>query len=485
MKLFDRLSLIIGGGRRGANDAQRREEVINPADESVLGLLPHASAEDLAATVSAAKAGFAVWRKSSGEERRAVLRGAADILRGRLDELTRVMTLEQGKPLRESAGEWQRVIETLEWHGDAATTLAARPSSASNLEFIQLSLPEPVGVSLGLTAWNFPAVLPVRKVAPALAAGCSMILKASEETPASAQALVEALIEAGLPAGVLNLVFGDPAMISATLISHPDVRKVSFTGSIPVGKLLAHQAAAGLKRCTFELGGHAPVIVFDDCDLEETARGLAGFKFRNAGQVCISPSRFYVHDSVYDEFRELFLEEARKVVLGPGTIESTTMGPMANRRRVEAMARFKADAIGRGARVIVEEAPLPENGFFVAPVVLEDVPEEALVMNEEVFGPIVPLCRFHSEQEAVFAANRLPYGLAAYAFTGDRERARRLAADIEAGSVNLNSFAPAPADTPMGGVKESGYGYEGGLEGVESYLVRKLLRAPSELWQEP
>ncbi len=483
--MFDRLSLIIGDERRGANDVQRCEEVINPADESVLGLLPHANTEDLEAVVSAAKAGFAVWRRSSGGERRAVLRGAADILRGRLEELTRVMTLEQGKPLRESAGEWQRVIETLEWHGDAAATLAARPSSASSPELVQFSLPEPVGVSLGLTAWNFPAVLPVRKVAPAIAAGCSMILKASEETPASAQALVEALIEAGLPAGVLNLVFGEPAMISATLISQPDVRKVSFTGSIPVGKLLAHQAAAGLKRCTFELGGHAPVIVFDDCDLEATARGLAGFKFRNAGQVCISPSRFFVHDSVYDEFRDLFPEEARKVVLGPGTTESTTMGPMANRRRVEAMARFKADAIGRGARIAYDGAPPPDTGFFVAPLVLEDVPEEALVMNEEIFGPIVPICRFHSEQEAISAANRLPYGLAAYAFTGDRERARRLAVEIEAGSVNLNTFAPAPADTPMGGVKESGYGYEGGLEGIEAYLVRKLLRAPAELWQEP
>jgi succinate-semialdehyde dehydrogenase/glutarate-semialdehyde dehydrogenase len=291
-------------------------------------------------------------------------------------------------------------------------------------------------------------------------------------------ALVESLLQAGLPEGVVNLVFGDPAAVSAYLIARPEVRKISFTGSVPVGKLLARQAAAGLKRCTFELGGHAPAIVFADAEVEAAAKTLAAFKFRNAGQVCIAPSRFYVDETVYSRFREAFIEEARGVVLGSGLDERTSMGPMANRRRVDVMNELKSDAIKRGARVVFETRSVPKAGFFVPPMVLEGVSEEAALMVREPFGPIAPLVPFANETVAIEAANRLPYGLSAYLFTRSPERARDAAAALESGSVAINTVSPAQPGTPFGGVKESGYGYEGGREGIDAFLVKKLLSAP-------
>lgn len=473
--MFDRLGLFIDGQWRRTGSAGAGEDVVNPADESVLGRLPHAGDGDLDDAVAAARKGLEAWRKSSAEDRAGIMHRAADLLQQRAQDLSRFMTLEQGKPLAESAGEWARVLETLQWNADAALRIASKsyPARAGGLK--QETRPEPVGICLALTAWNFPAVLAVRKLAPALAAGCSIILKAAEETPASAMALVEALHDAGLPPGVVNLVFGVPSDISANLIARPEIRKISFTGSVPVGQHLAALAAPGLKRCTLELGGHAPAIIFDDADVETAAATLAGFKFRNAGQVCIAPSRFYIQGSAYDRFRDAFVQHARQIVLGNGLSPDTTMGPMANARRVEAMAELKDDAITRGARVALEGGPVPNKGYFVAPMVLEDVTDEARIMREEPFGPIAPLSRFDERDEVLGRANALEYGLASYVFTGAQDTAEHMIARLDCGGVAINTVSPAQPETPFGGIKHSGYGYEGGEEAIDAYLAKKLV----------
>ncbi len=450
-------------------------DVLNPADASVLGRVPLASDRDLDRAVHAAVRGLECWRVSTPADRAAVLGKAAELIRVRRSVNALVMTLEQGKPLRESEAEWDRVSENLDWHAQALERLGevGYPVRAGGIA--QRSVPQPVGVCLALTAWNFPAVLPIRKLAPALAAGCSVILKAAEETPASAMAVVRALVDAGLPDGVVNLVFGVPARVSQYLIARPEVRKVSFTGSVPVGKELARLAAAGLKRATLELGGHAPMIVCEDADVEEAASLGAAFKYRNAGQVCIAPSRFYVHTSVLPRFVEAFAGYAEGLEVGDGRRETTTMGPMANPRRIEAMTRFMADAEQLGARTVLGGRGLDRTGFYWLPTVLCEVPEGAAIMREEPFGPIAPIVAFTTLDEVVARANALPFGLAAYAFTASEEISERLIRDVEAGSLAINTVIPAQADTPFGGVKESGYGYEGGLEGIEGFLSKKLV----------
>ena len=476
--MFDRISLIIGAEYRDAGVTGQSENLINPATEQVLGQVPHARESDLDDVVNAAQAGLDSWRQSSLKQRHDVMFTAADIIEENISEYARIMTLEQGKPLIEAEGEWSRVVETLRWNGEAAMKLKSATYPPRSEDLVQYSQPEPVGICLALTAWNFPAILPVRKIAPALAAGCSVILKAAEETPASAQLLVEALIEAGLPHGVVNLVFGDPAFISSMLIQKPQIRKITFTGSVPIGKLLAQQASEGLKRCTFELGGHAPAIVFNDADVETAAKTLAGFKFRNAGQVCIAPSRFFIHENVYDQFRQIFIEQAKKITIGDGIKSGVTMGPMANPRRIKAMHYLLDDALAKGANVAYIAPELPENGYYVSPTVLEDVNMECRIMLEEPFGPIAPLVKFNDTTDVIEQANALPYGLACYVFTGSGQLAKQLVAQLEAGSVAINTVSPAQPETPFGGVKESGYGYEGGLEGIDAFLVKKLVSAP-------
>ena len=471
------LALYIDGtwtqGSSGAG-----EEVINPADETVLGRLPHAAASDLAAALAAAEKGLALWRRSTPETRREVLLKTGEILRSRRDALAPTMTLEQGKTLLESKLEWDRVIDTLDWCAEAALRIEdqAYPERGGNLQ--QASRHEPVGICLALTAWNFPAILPVRKLAPALAAGCSVILKAAEETPASALALVRALEEAGLPGGVVNLVFGEPDQVSRHLLAAPQIRKLSFTGSVPVGKHLAALAAPGLKRCTLELGGHAPAIVFADADVEAAAEALAAFKYRNAGQVCIAPSRFFVELPAYPRFLEAFLAFAEGLVLGDGQDPATTMGPMANPRRIAAMEAFMADAKANGAEVLAGGAAPQGNGYFWQPTVLSQVGPTARIMQEEPFGPIAPVTPFDDAEAVLATANALPYGLAAYVFTGSSERADAMIAGLESGSVAVNTVTPAQPDTPFGGVKDSGYGYEGGMEGITAFLNKKLVSRP-------
>jgi succinate-semialdehyde dehydrogenase/glutarate-semialdehyde dehydrogenase len=345
--------------------------------------------------------------------------------------------------------------------------------------FQQRRVPEPVGVVAALTAWNFPSILVSRKLAPALAAGCTVILKAAEETPASAVAMVRILEEAGLPPGVLNLVFGEPDQVSTRLLDSALVRKLSFTGSVPVGKLLAAKAAKHLVRCTFELGGHAPVIVLPDADPAQVAAQTCAFKFRNAGQVCITASRFFVHESIHDEVLARFVEQAKALKVGDGREEGVQMGPMANLRRIEAMGELVEDAVAKGAKLMTGGERLGNRGYFFPPTVLADVPDAARIMREEPFGPVAPFVSFAAVEEAISRANALEYGLAAYVFGQDQRAAEQVGEALEAGVVGVNVFTPMLADTPAGGVKSSGYGYEGGRAGLDAYLQYKLISVPA------
>ncbi len=472
--MYEKLALFINGewtngsGRGG-------EDVINPATEAALGRLPHATVKDLDRALESAAKGYTIWRKTPAYDRARIIKKAADIVRANAESIATTLTTEQGKVLAEARIEVNVSADILEWYAEEGRRAYGRiiPGRMPNQR--QMVVKEPIGVSAAFTPWNFPALTPVRKIGGALAAGCSLILKASEETPGACVAIVRAFQEAGLPPGVLNLVFGVPAEVSEHIIASPIVRKFSFTGSIPVGKHLARIAADHMKRATMELGGHGPVIVFDDVDAEKVAAAAAVGKFRNAGQVCISPTRFFVHDKVYDRFVEKFASIAKDMKVGNGLDKDTQMGPMANARRVEAMEKLVGDAVQRGARVAAGGQRLGNQGYFYAPTILADVPDDARVMNDEPFGPVAPCVRFKEFGEVVHQANKLPFGLAAYAFTNSTERATAVADALESGMVGVNHFGVSLPETPFGGVKESGYGHEGGIEGLDAYLVTKFV----------
>jgi succinate-semialdehyde dehydrogenase/glutarate-semialdehyde dehydrogenase len=396
-------------------------------------------------------------------------------LRERADAIAPVMTREHGKPLAEARGEVVSGADIFDWFAEEARRTYGRVIPARSDVVQQFVVKEPVGPVAAFTPWNFPINQAARKVAAALAAGCSVILKGPEETPASCAALAQALADAGLPAGVLNLVFGMPADISSYLIPHKTIRKVSFTGSVPVGKHLAALAGQHMKRVTMELGGHSPAIVFADADVEVAAKILSSNKFRNAGQICVSPTRFLVHETLYEPFVDRFVAAAKAVKIGDGATAGVTMGPLATARRVEAMEGFIADAVGKGATVRTGGRRIGNKGCFFEPTVLTDVPTDARVMNEEPFGPIALMLPFRTFEEAVAEANRLPYGLAAYAYTRSVKTAAAVAAAFESGTVSINHHGLAPIETPLGGVKDSGYGSEGGAEAIEAYLVTKFV----------
>lgn len=446
--------------------------VLNPATEEVIGQVELATTTDLDRALAAATRGFAVWRNTPIAQRTAILLKAAALLTERADHVGRVMTLEQGKPLQEAKGEALRVAGALRWDAEDARRAYGRiiPSADDTVLSVRQ---EPVGPVAAFTPWNFPAGSPMRKIAGALSAGCSIVIKASEETPGTAVELVKCFADAGLPAGVLNLVFGDPAEVSSHLIADERIRLVAFTGSIPVGKLLAAQAGAAMKPSLMELGGHAPVIVAADADPVQAARKAAFAKFINAGQVCTSPSRFLVHSSLHDAFVAAFLAATDRVVVGDGLDEGVTMGPLANPRRLKAMEELVADAVSRGATVERGGERLDRPGFFFAPTVLTDVPLDARVMVEEPFGPIAPIVRFDDLDEALAIANSLPYGLAAYGFTRSSATAEKLIRGFEAGILSINHCGGSVHEAPSGGVKSSGHGREGGPEGLEAYLVTK------------
>ena len=462
-------------GEWGAAASGKTLAVLDPATGETIGRVAHAESADLDRALAAAARGFEAWRNTSALERSKLLRKAADVLRGRVDQVAEIMVREQGKPLVEARGETSLAPDNIEWMAEEGRRSYGRVIPARLPGVYQMSLREPVGVVAAFTPWNFPINQAVKKIAAALAAGCAIIVKGPEETPASVAELARAFHDAGLPPGVVQLVYGVPAEISSYLIPHPVVRKISFTGSTAVGKQLAAMAGQHMKRVTMELGGHAPAIIFDDANLEVATQVLAANKFRNAGQVCIAPTRFLVQERVYDEFVGRFTKAAEAVRVGNGLEPGTTMGPLANDRRVQAMEGFIADAIQHGGEVRTGGARIGNKGNFFQPTVMTGVPTEARVMNEEPFGPLALMTPFRDMEEAVSEANRLAYGLAAYAYTSSATRATKVAAAVESGMMAINHHGLALPETPFGGVKDSGYGSEGGVEGLEAYLSTKFV----------
>ncbi|MSQ03353.1 MAG: NAD-dependent succinate-semialdehyde dehydrogenase [Myxococcales bacterium] len=469
----DTLLHIDGAWRPGRQG--RTIPVQNPATGAIIGQVAHAETEDLDDALAAAERGFQLWRRTSAYDRYQLMRRAADLFRGRADDIARRLTLEQGKPLAEALGEVKLGVDLIEWFAEEGRRTYGRviPARAPNVE--QLVIREPVGPVAAFTPWNFPINQVVRKLCGAVATGCSIIIKAPEETPASPADLVAAFVDAGVPPGVVQLVFGVPSEVSSYLIPHPIIRKVTFTGSTQVGKQLAALAGLHMKRATMELGGHAPAVVFADADVEYAAKLLATVKFRNAGQVCTSPTRFLVERSVYDRFVEGFVAAAERIVVGDGLLPTTRMGPLANERRLRAMEELVADARACGSRVLTGGHRIGTEGFFFAPTVLVDLPARARILSEEPFGPLVPIQPFDSFAEVLAEANRLPYGLAAYAYTKSLTTAQAYSAGVESGMVAINHHGLALPELPFGGIKDSGHGNEGGTEGLEGYLNTKLV----------
>jgi succinate-semialdehyde dehydrogenase/glutarate-semialdehyde dehydrogenase len=453
--------------------------VENPATGKEIGRVAHASRADLDRALDAADRGFATWRDFTPAARSVIMRKAAALMRARADDIAMIMTLEQGKPLPEARGEALASADIIEWFAEEGFRVYGRlVPHRGNLSIRQMVVKDPVGPVAAFTPWNFPINQVVRKIAAALATGCSIIVKAPEETPASPAALIRAFQDAGLPEGVLGLVFGDPAEISEYLISSPLIRKITFTGSTPVGKLLAGLAGQHMKRASMELGGHAPVIVCDDADVELAAKTIGSAKFRNAGQVCISPTRFLVQNSVKPQFEKALVSVAQEIKVGDGTAEGIQMGPLANARRLNAMAEFQDDAITRGASLLAGGSRIGEAGNFWEPTILSDVPLDARLFNDEPFGPVAGVRGFDTLDEAVAEANRLSFGLAGYAFTRSLANADLLARRVEVGMLWINTPAATSAELPFGGLKDSGYGTEGGPEALDAYLnVRSVVIA--------
>lgn len=472
--MYQHLALYINGQFLDGQGRQT-QAVINPANGSTLGQLPLASQADLDAALNAAQAALKSWRHSSPMDRSAILRKVAELSRERAQEIGRNLTLDQGKPLAEAVGEIMSCADHADWHAEECRRIYGRVIPARNPKVQQMVLREPIGVCAAFTPWNFPYNQAIRKICAAIGAGCTIILKGPEDSPSAVMAIAQAFHDAGLPPGVLNIVWGVPQEVSDYLIRSPIVRKVSFTGSVPVGKQLAALAGAHMKRITMELGGHSPVLVLPDADVARAARQLARFKIRNAGQVCISPTRFYIHDDIYTAFVDRFTEELANVKVGDGLDPDTQMGPLAHERRLPMMQKFVDNARALGGKVLLGGEQIKRDGFFFSPTVLTDLPDDALVMTEEPFGPIAPLTRYSDLDDAIARANSLPFGLSAYAFTQSLQDAHRLGTELESGMVNINHFGSSLPETPFGGVKDSGIGSEGGAETFDGYLVTKFV----------
>ncbi|NTX26746.1 NAD-dependent succinate-semialdehyde dehydrogenase [Burkholderia pyrrocinia] len=470
----ENLQLLINGQWTASGDG-KVNPVYNPATGEIIASVPCASTHDLDRALEGAQAGFNVWKRLPAIQRYDTLNNAADLIEARKLDIARTMTQENGKPLGEATGEVQFCADAVRWYAEEARRAYGRVIPARMPGTRQLTLKEPVGPALGFAAWNFPAGNVALKIGAALAAGCSIIVKPSDETPGSAVAIGRCFQDAGVPAGVVNIVFGDPAPISEYLIRSPIPKKVSLTGSTPVGKLLARLAAETLKRCTMELGGHAPVLVFDDADLDYTINTLVAAKFRNAGQVCTSPTRFYVHRKIYDRFIAQFTEQTQQLVIGNGLDDGVQVGPMITERRLAAVDELVRDAAAKGATVVTGGQRLDRPGYFYAPTVIRDVPDNAHIMIQEPFGPLAPITPFDTFDEVIARANSLPYGLAAYVFTRDSSIAARASESLDAGQVGVNGTSVHEVETPFGGVNESGYGHESGIEGLDAYLRTKLI----------
>jgi len=470
----EKLELLIAGEWCAGSEG-KTEPLINPATEEVLAHVPHASAADLDRALQASAEGFKVWRATTPLKRQIIMEKAAAILSDRIDDVARTLTLEQGKPFAEAKIEIGFVIDMFRWYGEEGKRTYGRLVPPRIPGARQMVVKEPVGPAAAFVAWNFPGTNVIRKVAGAIGAGCSIIIKPSEETPGTAVAIARALQDAGLPDGVLNMVFGVPDEVSRHVLGSWIPRKVSFTGSIPVGKHLAKLSADTMKRCTMELGGHSPVIVFDDADLDKALDAVAGFKFRNAGQVCISPTRFYVQENSYNAFVDGFTERAKALKVGNGMDDGVQMGPLIADRRLEVMDTFVSDAKNHGAKITTGGERMGNQGYFYAPTVLRDVPDAARIMIDEPFGPLAPITPFSSFDDVLERANSLPFGLASYVFTSDGGKAAKMEDALEVGLVGVNHPMVAMPETPFGGVNESGYGSEGGIEGLDAFLRTKFV----------
>ncbi|WP_419896967.1 NAD-dependent succinate-semialdehyde dehydrogenase [Roseomonas sp. USHLN139] len=449
--------------------------VLNPATEEQIGTVPHATKADMDEALAAAERGFAVWKKVSAFERSKLMRKAAELLRERADKIARLMTLEQGKPLPEAKMEVLAGADVIDWFAEEARRAYGRVIPARAEGVYQLVVKEPVGPVAAFTPWNFPINQVVRKLSAALATGCSIIVKAPEETPASPAELIRCFLDVGLPKGVVGLLYGVPAEISSYLIPHPTIKKVTFTGSTPVGKHLAELSGKYMKRATMELGGHAPAIVFEDADIEHAAKTLATSKFRNAGQVCVSPTRFLVHEKAFDQFVDTFTSYAKSLKVGNGLEDGTQMGPLANDRRIPAMEALIGDASQKGAEIRTGGSRIGNKGYFFEPTVITGLTREMRAMNEEPFGPLALMVPFKEFDEVVEESNRLPFGLAAYAFTRSAKTANAIASQVETGMMTINHLGLALPEVPFGGTKDSGYGSEGGSEAIEAYLITKFV----------
>ena len=473
MSSYPELYMIIDGERVPAGH-RATHKVVNPATGETLGELPLADAADLDRALETAQRGFLIWRESSPQQRAAVLQGAARLMLERQEDLARVATLEEGKTLGEARIEVMMNVGLFNFYAGEAQRIygrqLVRPAGMRSTVIY-----EPVGPVAAFSPWNFPLGNPGRKLGAPIAAGCSVIMKSAEETPASALGVLQCLLDAGLPKEVAQAVFGVPDQVSRHLLASPIIRKLSFTGSTVVGKHLAKLAADDMKRTTMELGGHGPVLVFDDVDVDTVLNTMAPGKYRNAGQVCVSPTRFIVKEDVFDRFRDGFIERAKTIKVGNGLDPESQMGPMANPRRPDAMERLIGDAVSRGGKLGTGGERIGNQGFFYAPSVLSEVPLDADIMNEEPFGPVAILNPFGSDDDMIAEANRLPYGLAAYAWTNDPKRRMRLARDIETGMLGINTNMIGGADAPFGGVKWSGHGHEDGPEGLHACLVTKAV----------
>jgi succinate-semialdehyde dehydrogenase/glutarate-semialdehyde dehydrogenase len=475
--MYQRFGLLIDNRWVAASTGLSRP-VHSPVSGLVVGDIPAAAMPDIDAALAAAQRGFERWRQVPAWERAKVLRKAADLLRDRVEDVARLMSTETGKPLAEARGETQAAADQFEWYGEEAKRIYGQTIPGRHAEERLSVIYQPVGVCVSLSAWNFPALLPARKIAAALAAGCSIIARPASEAPGACFAIGQALVDAGLPPGAMGILTGDAAMISEKLVTAPVVRKVSLTGSVPVGKHILELAARGVKRVSMELGGHAPVIVHADVDPVATARKLAATKFRNCGQVCISPSRFYVHETIRPAFEAAFADVARGLVVGDGLQDGVNMGPMIRERALDQAFTLIEDARAKGARLLTGgQRPAGLNaGHFIEPTVLTDVPDDAMIMRDEPFAPIAPIAGFTDLEEVLARANGTPFGLAAYVFANNAALAAITAVRIEAGMVGINETLLATAEAPFGGVKESGFGREGGALGIKDYLEAKYIR---------
>ena len=471
---YEKLELLINGKWKLGSE-NKAEPVINPATNELIGDLPHASKKDLDEALESNAEAFKLWKKESPLNRQKIIENACRNLESKFDQVATNLTIEMGKPLAEAKMELSVGLDVLRWYGEEGKRAYGRivPSRMSNMS--QTVLKEPIGPVIAFVAWNFPVMNVVRKIGGALAAGCTITIKPSEETPGTAIAIGRAFMDAGLPPGVLNIVFGVPSEVSEHLCSSRIPRKLSFTGSIPVGKHLQKLAAENMIRCTMELGGHSPLMVFDDTDIDVAAKISVAGKFRNAGQVCVSPTRFLVQDTIKEKFTQAVINETNKIKVGNGLEDNVNMGPLIAERRVEVMNDFVNDAVENGANIEIGGNRLNLAGSFFSPTILTDVSDNAKIMNEEPFGPLLPIDTFKSVDEVVDRANRLDFGLASYAFTNDPKIVSSLKSEIQAGLLAVNSTVVSTPETPFGGIKHSGYGSEGGVEGLDAFLVTRFI----------